>query len=122
MHGTGMARFSIVATRLLEMRERADLSQTELGVAAGMPVGHCGIQICQYETGTHMPDFSLMIRLARVLKAPVPYFYCEDPQLADLILKFGTLGSAQRSRLLSLMAVLVETPPMSAHQGIDRPA
>jgi transcriptional regulator with XRE-family HTH domain len=117
-----MARFSIVATRLLEMRERADLSQTELGVAAGMPVGHCGIQICQYETGTHMPDFSLMIRLARVLKAPVPYFYCEDPQLADLILKFGTLGSAQRSRLLSLMAVLVETPPMSAHQGIDRPA
>lgn len=117
-----MARFSIVAARLLEMRERAELSQTELGVAAGMPVGHCGIQICQYETGTHMPDFWLMIRLARVLKAPVPYFYCEDPELADLILKFGTLGSVQKSRLLGLMAELVETPPTSAQPELDRPA
>jgi hypothetical protein len=63
-----------------------------------------------------------MIRLARVLKAPVPYFYCEDSELADLILKFGTLGSVQKSRLLGLMAELVETLPMSAQQGLDRPA
>jgi transcriptional regulator with XRE-family HTH domain len=117
-----MARISIVATRLLERRELAGLSQTQLGVRAGMNENNCGIQICQYETGTHMPSLWLMTRLAPVLQAPVPYFYCEDPELADLILKFGTLGSAQRSRLLSLMAELVETPPMSAHQGIDRPA
>ncbi len=117
-----MARISIVATRLLERRELAGLSQEDLGVAAGMHKGNCGIQICQYETGTHMPKIDLMIRLAAALKVPLPYFYCQDPQLAVLILKFGTLGSEQRSRLLSLMADLVETPPASAEQGVDRPA
>jgi hypothetical protein len=61
-----------------------------------------------------------MTSLAAALEVPLPYFYCEDPQLADLILKFGTLGSEQRSRLLSLMAELV--PPTSAQQGLDRPA
>jgi len=101
-----MARISIVATRLLEMRERAGLSQTQLGVRAGMNELNCGIQICQYETGTHMPNLWLVIRLAAVLQAPVPYFYCQDPQLAELILKFGALRSEQRSRLLSLAADL----------------
>ena len=101
-----MARISIVATRLLEMRERAGLSQTQLGVKAGMNELNCGIQICQYETGTHMPNIWLMTRLAAVLEAPVPYFYCQDLQLAELILKFGALGSEQRSRLLGLVAEL----------------
>jgi transcriptional regulator with XRE-family HTH domain len=101
-----MARISIVATRLLEMRERAGLSQTQLGVKAGMNELNCGIQICQYETGTHMPNIWLMMRLAAVLQAPLPYFYCEDPQLADLILRFGALGSEQRSRLLGLVPEL----------------
>lgn len=102
----GMARLSIVATRLLEMRERAGLSQTQLGVRAGMNELNCGIQICQYETGTHMPSIWLMMRLAPVLQAPVPYFYCQDPELAALILKFGALESEQRSRLLGLVAEL----------------
>jgi len=101
-----MGRISIVATRLFEMRERADISQTELGVRAGMNASNCGTQICQYETGTHMPSLWLMIRLAAVLQAPVPYFYCEDPELAALILKFGVLGSEQRSRLLNYVAEL----------------
>jgi|SRR5271156_3572035 len=97
---------SIVATRLLERREHAGLSQTELGVKARMNEFNCGIQISQYETGKHMPNIWLMTRLAAVLQVPVPYFYCEDPQLADLILKFEALGSEQRSRLLGYVAEL----------------
>jgi transcriptional regulator with XRE-family HTH domain len=104
--GWEMARISIVATRLLEMRERAGLSQTQLGVKAGMNEFNCGIQICQYETGTHMPSLWLVIRLAAVLEAPVPYFYCQDPELAELILKFGALGAGERRRLLGLAAEL----------------
>lgn len=101
-----MARISIVAIRLLERREIAGLSQTDLGVAAGMDEGSCGIQICQYEKGVHLPDIWRMTSLAAALNVPLPYFYCQDPQLADLILKFGTLGSEQRARLLGLMAEL----------------
>lgn len=33
--------------------------------------------------------FQTLTRLADVLKMPVPYFYCDDPDLAELIAKFG---------------------------------
>jgi hypothetical protein len=41
--------------------------------------------------------------LAVVVQVPVPYFYCEDDELADLILKFGTLNEAQKKRLLAFV-------------------
>jgi transcriptional regulator with XRE-family HTH domain len=106
-----MAEISIVAIRLLERREFAGLSQTELGVAAGMDEGSCGIQICQYENGVHMPNIRLMTRLAAALNVPLPYFYCEDPLLADLILRYGALGSEQKIQLFGLMSASVETLP-----------
>jgi hypothetical protein len=34
---------------------------------------------------------------------PVPYFYCEDPELAELIEKFSALSKAQRRKALRLM-------------------
>jgi transcriptional regulator with XRE-family HTH domain len=117
-----MARISIVAKRLQEARERAGISQKQLGIRAGIDESDSSPRMSQYETGTHMPSFWLMTRVAAVLQAPVPYFYCEDPELAEFILKFGTLGSEQRGRLRALMAELVETPPTPAQQGLDRPA
>ena len=116
-----MAEISIVAIRLLERRELAGLSQTELGVAAGMNEFNCGTQICQYETGAHMPSIWLMTRLAAALNVPLPYFYCEDPLLADLILKYGALGSEQRARLLGLLGGSVETPPTPPQLEFDPP-
>jgi hypothetical protein len=47
-----------------------------------------------------MPDLQTLSRLAAVMRVPAPYFYCEDPELADLILKFSALGRAQKRRLL----------------------
>jgi transcriptional regulator with XRE-family HTH domain len=117
-----MAEISIVAIRLLERRELAGLSQTELGVAAGMNEFNCGTQICQYETGAHMPSIWLMTRLAAALNVPLPYFYCEDPLLADLILKYGALGSEQKARLFALMSGSVETPPTPPELQFDPPA
>jgi transcriptional regulator with XRE-family HTH domain len=117
-----MGRISIVAIRLLERRELAGLSQTELGVAAGMHEGNCGTQICQYETGVHLPSIWRMTDLAAALRVPLPYFYCQDPVLADLILKFGALGSEQRARLFSLLSGSVETPPTPPQLEFDPPA
>jgi len=39
--------------------------------------------------------------MGAVLDTPAPYFYCEDNQLARLILKFGTLDEAQKKQLLA---------------------
>jgi hypothetical protein len=50
-----------------------------------------------------MPDLQTLTRLAAVMQSPVPYFYCADSELAELILKIAPLGKAQKKRLLGLI-------------------
>src|SRR5580693_3593319 len=98
-----MGRVSIVAERLKEARLRAGLSQKQLGIKAGIDDFSASVRINQYERGKHMPDLQTLARLAAVLQTPVPYFYCQDAELADVIVKFSALGKAQRKRLLGLI-------------------
>lgn len=94
---------SIVAKRLRESRLRAGISQKQLGIKAGIDDFSASARINQYERGKHMPDLQTVTRLAAVLRVPVPYFYCQDAELADIIVKFSALGKAQRKRLLGLV-------------------
>jgi transcriptional regulator with XRE-family HTH domain len=98
-----MGRVSIVARRLKEVRLQADLSQKEFGVKAGINEFGASSRMNQYERGVHMPHLHMVKRLAKVVNVPVPYFYCEDAELAEAILKFSALDKAQRKRLLGLM-------------------
>src|SRR6267142_2176056 len=98
-----MGGVSIFAKRLKEARQRAGLSQRQLGIKAGINESGASSRMNQYERAVHKPDPSMLKRLAAVMQVPVPYFYCEDPELADLILKFSTLGKEQRRRLLGLL-------------------
>jgi hypothetical protein len=50
-----------------------------------------------------MPDLQTLTRLAAVMGVPVPYFYCQDAELAAVIVKFAALGKAQRKKLLGLI-------------------
>ena len=95
-----MGRVSIVAERLKEARLRAGISQKQLGIKAGIDAFSASARINQYERGKHMPDLQTLTRLAEVMKVPVPYFYCTDPDLAALIVAFSALGRLQRKRLL----------------------
>ncbi|HEX3913125.1 MAG TPA: helix-turn-helix transcriptional regulator [Steroidobacteraceae bacterium] len=98
-----MGGVSIIAKRLKEARKRAGLSQRQLGIEAGINISGASSRINQYERAVHNPDPSILKGLATVLKAPLPYFYCEDAELADLILKFSVLEVAQRKRLIDFM-------------------
>jgi transcriptional regulator with XRE-family HTH domain len=98
-----MGGISIVAKRLKEARSRAGISQKQLGIKAGIDDFSASARINQYERGKHMPDLQTLTRLAAVLQIPVPYFYCQDAELADVIVKFSALGRAQRKRLLGLI-------------------
>jgi len=53
-----------------------------------------------------MPDLQTLTHLARVTQVPVPYFYCEDADLAEVIVKFSALSKADRKRLLDSIAAL----------------
>ena len=99
-----MGRPSIVAKRLKEVRLKAGLSQKQLGIKAGIDPFSSSARINQYERGKHMPDLQTLTRLAAVMQVPVPYLYCQDAELAELIVKFAAAGKAERKRLLDRMS------------------
>ncbi len=101
-----MGEVSIVAKRLKEARLHAGISQKQLGIKAGIDEFSASARINQYERGKHMPDLQTLTRLAAVMTVPVPYFYCQDAELAAFIVKFSALGRAQRKRLLGLTGEL----------------
>ncbi len=102
-----MGRMSILAKRLAEARKRAGISsQRELGVMAGLHISGADVRMFYYEAGQNQPKLSLMKRIAAELHTPLPYFYCEDDVLANLILKFGTLDEAQKKKLLDFVDTL----------------
>jgi len=109
-----MGRISIVAKRLREARLVAGISQKQLGIKAGIDPFSASTRINQYERGTHMPGLQMVTHFARVMRVPVPYFYCQDTELAEVIMKFSSLGRAQKGRLLGLVGELVESRPPSA--------
>jgi len=102
-----MGRVSIVAKRLKQARQRAGLSQKQFGIKAGIDYFGASARINQYEHGTHMPGLQTVTRLADVMQLPVPYFYCQDAELAKAIVKFSALGKAQKRRVLGLMDELL---------------
>ena len=92
---------NVVAKRLEEARSATDLSQKKLGIAAGIDEFSASARINQYERGKHIPDYSTLERIAKVLGVPVPYFYAADDELAKWILSFSKLTKAQRDKINS---------------------
>ena len=79
---------SPVSKRLKEARLAADLSQKTLGIKAGIDQFSASARMNQYETDKHVPDFGTIQHIARVLKIPTAYFYCENDELAEVIKKW----------------------------------
>jgi transcriptional regulator with XRE-family HTH domain len=97
----------IIGKRLKQAQKRAGISsQLKFGLAAGFVESGLSARMSQNFTGKHQPDLEIIKLLAAVVKTPACYFYCEDDQLADLILKFGSLDEAQKKQLLAFVAKL----------------
>ena len=63
-------------------------------------------RISRYESGVHEPPFSIAERLSEVLRVPTVYFYCEDDDLAQLVVGFYHLPAAERVQLLKALSEL----------------
>ena len=94
---------SPVSQRLREARIRAQLSQKELGVMAGMDQFTSSARINQYERDKHVPDFHTVQRLAKVLKVPSTYLYADNDKLAEMILLFESASSRNQSKAKQLL-------------------
>ena len=79
---------SPVSKRLREARMEVGLSQKALGIKAGIDQFSASARMNQYETDKHVPDFGTIKRIAKVLKLPTAYFYCEENDLAEVIKKW----------------------------------
>ena len=94
-----------IGKRLKEARLQEGLSQKALGIKAGIDQFAASARMNQYETGKHMPDFGTLTRIARVLNVPASYFYCEDNELAQLVLRWPRISKRKRKQLLKAIEV-----------------
>lgn len=78
----------MLSTRLKAIRKLRQLSQEQLAHLVGIEEASASTRISQYERGVHEPPYKLMIKIAKVLDVPVAYFYADNDELAEIILKY----------------------------------
>lgn len=94
------AKYPVFALRLAQARERSGLSQTQLGVLAGLDPSVASPRINQYERGKHEPQLATAKRLAKVLNVPAAFLYTDDELLAKLLFRWNELTLEERKALL----------------------
>ncbi|OVZ90477.1 helix-turn-helix domain-containing protein [Yersinia intermedia] len=77
----------MIPERLKTARLRAELTQEQLGVAAGIAEDTAYSRLSQYESGIHKPTFKMVCAFAKVLNVPECYFYTVDDSFAEAILR-----------------------------------
>ncbi|WP_412176317.1 helix-turn-helix domain-containing protein [Enterobacter sp.] len=88
MHDYRARMIHLIGKRLKISRVKANFTQAELGVRAGLDEESASARISSYEKEVHAPDFKLVCKLAAVLDVPEAYFYATDDDLAELILQY----------------------------------
>lgn len=93
----------LFSRRLKGARLRANLSQEQLGVAAGVDEFSASARVNQYERGKHTPDVLMASHMAKVLGVPLSYFWAEDDDEAELLLLYHRLSQRNRRQVLRLL-------------------
>ncbi|MBI6406927.1 MULTISPECIES: helix-turn-helix domain-containing protein [Proteus] len=97
----------MITKRLKEARLMAGLSQEKLGILAGIDEASASARMNQYEKGKHTPDFNTVMKLAKVLNIPVPFFYTDDSQLAEIIITYSLLTENNKKELINKIKNLI---------------
>lgn len=102
--GTAVAKWTektpVFAIRLAQARERAGLSQKQLGILAGLDPSVASPRINQYERGRHEPQLKTAKQLAEVLGIPPAFLYTDDALLAELLLRWNDLSLKTKKQVL----------------------
>ncbi|MBR7896907.1 XRE family transcriptional regulator [Burkholderia multivorans] len=98
---------TLFGQRLREARLRFGIPQDKLGVRIGLDEHTASARISRYETGENEPPFGTAVNLAKALCLPTAYFYCEEDELARLILAWPNLSNTAREAI----KVLASTAP-----------
>lgn len=88
----------IFANRLRHARQKAELTQEALGVAAGLAPEVARTRINRYEKGVNECDLRTAKRLADALGMPLAAFFAETDELADAIKRSPSSPSRSSER------------------------
>lgn len=86
----------VFGRRLRMRREELGWSQEKVGVLIGIDESSSRARISRYELGVHEPAVPVAKLIAEALKVPLAYLYCEEDQVAELLLALGQLGASAR--------------------------
>lgn len=84
------------------------MSQKALGMQAGIDQFSASPRMNQYEKGKHLPDLLMMEHLAAATGVPLPYFFAQEDELAEVLVLWGKLGEEERTALLAAARSLVK--------------
>lgn len=97
---------TVVGRRMRSRREALGWSQEKVGVLIGIDESSSRARISRYELGVHEPAVATARLIATALNVPLPYLYCEDDDVAALLLALNDLPKTARrekARLLTQM-------------------
>jgi transcriptional regulator with XRE-family HTH domain len=78
-------------------REELGWSQEKVGVLIGIDESSSRARISRYELGVHEPAVATARLIAKALDVPLPYLYCEDDAVAELLYALHQLPEGQRA-------------------------
>lgn len=110
MKGTrhGESPLDVWTKRFKQARLASGLSQRDVGIAAGLDEFVASTRINRYEVGVHQPDYQMAVRLARVLEIPVAYLYCDNDDMASLMLAFHRAPKGARRAAMQVLLAASE--------------
>ncbi len=86
-----------------QARERLGLPQDQLGVLIGIDEHSASARMSRYESGVHEAPIATARLLAKVLNVPLAYLYCDDENLAEILLAASQLPIEDRMSMLKAM-------------------
>ncbi|MDY0014436.1 MAG: helix-turn-helix transcriptional regulator [Rhodocyclaceae bacterium] len=89
---------TVVGRRIRRLREELGWSQEKVGVAIGIDESSARARISRYELGVHEPPLPTVKLIAEAMGVPLIYLYCEDDQVADLLLRLYRLEPRIRTQ------------------------
>ncbi|OYD50543.1 helix-turn-helix domain-containing protein [Acidovorax kalamii] len=92
---------NVVGRRMRSLREGLGWSQEKVGVLIGIDESSSRARISRYELGTHEPPVKTARQIAEALGAPLEYLYCEDDDLATVLLGLSKLKPDARKQVVS---------------------
>lgn len=92
---------NLIGKRIRSRREDLGWSQEKLGVLIGIDESSSRARISRYELGNHEPQLGIARNIAKALGVPLAYLYCEENDVAELLLTLGKLPPKRRSAAVS---------------------